>query len=359
MLPDHPPVPVYFAPIEECRDFTRIERRFKDLLNCAEFEQYVPDKGLVAVKTHFGEKNSITHIPPRIFKPLAARIKQAGGRPFLTETSTLYKGSRSDTIVHCELAHNHGFTLENTAMPVIMSDGLNGGFEAEIAINGELCKKVAIAGLLPGIHGLVCASHPTGHVKFGFGGAIKNLGMGLSSRKGKMTMHSSIKPYIKPEKCAKCGYCMQWCPEDAIIEINGIIRILGEKCIGCGECLTQCRFDAVAYNWETGSEEIQKLTAEHALGVVKGKKVFFINYFINFTKDCDCFGTAKTPIIRDFGILASPDPVAIDTACLDLIEQREKRPLNTLTYPGIDPRIQVQHAEKIGLGSQTYKIITC
>lgn len=353
------PAKVFFAPVESKTPPDKIERRLKDLLNAADFDRYIVGQDYTAVKTHFGEKNSITHVPPRFFKTLTARIKQAGGRPFLIETSTLYKGNRSDALAHTELALNHGFTPENTGMVVIMGDGLKGDYETEVTVGKNDEIKVNVAGLLRKINCLVAVSHPTGHVAMGFGGTLKNLGMGLSSRKGKMVQHSSVKPSIQPDKCTGCGHCLRWCPEDAITLENSKAKINNETCIGCGECLTECRYDAVLYNWGMDNSRIQELCTEHAMGVVKGKSCFYINYLINFTQDCDCFGTAKTPVISDIGLLASEDPVAVDEAAITLIETRNQKPLSEIAYPDIDPRVQTQHGEKIGLGSRNHQLVEC
>lgn len=331
-----------------------VEKKLKKLLTAAGFEKGLPEKGLVAVKTHFGEKNSVTHVPPRFFRPLAARIKQAGALPFFTETSTLYRGNRSNAADHLLHAAAHGFTPENTGMPVIMADGLKGEWEYGVEIPG---KQVMVAGLMARVHAVVCVSHPTGHVAMGYGGAIKNLGMGLASRKGKLTMHSSVKPSVARDRCTGCGHCIPWCPEAAIAMREDAAEIDAAKCIGCGECLAECRFDAIPYNWEMDKTEIQKMTAEHALGAIKGKPCFYINYLINFTKDCDCFGTAKTRVTDDIGLLASTDPVAVDEASITLIEKNHGAPLDTLTYQGLDPRIQTRHGEAIGLGSTQYELV--
>jgi len=348
---------VFFAPLPDKAPADKIERKLKDLLNASEFEKQLPDRDFVAVKTHFGEGDSVTHVPPRFFKPLAARIKQAGAIPFFTETSTLYKGRRADAVAHLILAQEHGYTIEETGMPVIMADGLKGDYEYEVEIAPGL--KVAIAGMLRRINALVCVSHPTGHVALGFGGTLKNLGMGLSSRKGKRVQHSSVKPQVKTDKCTGCGRCVKWCPENCIILTDKKAHINENTCIGCGECLVECRFDAILYNWEMDKTRIQMLTAEHAFGVVKGRQCFYINYGLNFTKDCDCFGTVKTPVCPDLGLFASTDPVAVDEACITLLEQHSGKPLSELAYPGLDPRIQTRHGESIGMGSRKYELIEC
>ncbi|MFH0920607.1 MAG: DUF362 domain-containing protein [Fibrobacterota bacterium] len=348
---------VFFAPLPDTPPADKVERRLKDLLTAAEFEKHLPEKDYVAVKTHFGEGNSVTHVPPRFFKPLSARIRQAGAIPFLTETSTLYKGRRGDAVAHMLLAHEHGYTVDATEMPVIMADGLKGDYEYEVEITPGYT--VAVAGMLRKINALVCVSHPTGHIALGFGGTIKNLGMGLSSRKGKLVQHSSVKPQVNRDKCTGCGRCVKWCPSDCITMTDKKARINWDACIGCGECLVECRFDAILYNWEMDKTRIQELTADHAYGVVKGRQCFYINYALNFTKDCDCFGTVKTPVVSDLGLFASTDPVAIDEACITIIEERNKKPLSDLTYPGLDPRIQTRRGQALGMGTREYRLVEC
>ena len=346
---------VFFIPASRQDGPEKIVRKLKNLLTASEFDSSITDQDFIAVKTHFGERKNTTHIPPWFFKPLAARIRQQGGRPFLTETSTLYVGQRSDAVAHLLHAHEHGFSPDVTGMPIIMADGLVGGEEITVPISGELQKEVKIASLCGRIQGLVCVSHPTGHIAIGFGGALKNLGMGLSSRKGKMAQHSSVKPVVQENKCIACGVCLRWCPADAIT-LGEKANIHHEKCLGCGECLTVCRFGAIAFSWAMEGAVLQKNIAEHALGAVAGKKCFHINYLIDYTKDCDCMGHDQKPLVADIGLFASTDPVALDLACIHAIEKQGGKIIE-LGYP-IDPMIQITHAAKIGLGSLEYEIVT-
>ena len=346
---------VYFAPLPDKAPAHLVETKLKELLDATEFERHLPERDYVAVKTHFGEGASVTHVPPTFFKPLAERIKKAGNHPFLTETSTLYKGDRGDAVAHMLLAHRHGFTVDATGMPVIMADGLKGDYEYEVDIGADL--KVAVAGMLRKVNALVCVSHPTGHIALGFGGTLKNLGMGLSSRKGKLVQHSSMKPRVNADLCTGCGRCVAWCPAHCIALADKKAHINETLCIGCGECLVECRYDAILYNWEVESAQIQKSTAEYACGAVNGKQCFFINYALNFTKDCDCFGTVKTPLIPDLGLFTSTDPVAIDEACITLIEQRSGKALQELAGHGLDPRIQTRRGEELGMGSRRYELV--
>jgi len=231
--------------------------------------------------------------------------------------------------------------------------------EIEVQIPGILFTSVNIAREAVLADGLVVVSHPTGHMQVGMGACIKNLGMGLASRKGKLRQHSSIKPYIKKELCTLCKSCIRWCPENTIVEQEEKAFIVSEKCTGCGECLAVCRYHAVAYNWGVESPDLQKRMAEHALGAVMNKKnkIVCMNVLTNMTRDCDCFAIKQTPVIADIGILLSADPVAIDQATLDLTQQKDGFGLAHDSYPDFDPTLQLSHAEEIGLGSRKYELV--
>jgi uncharacterized Fe-S center protein len=240
-----------------------------------------------------------------------------------------------------------------------MADGLAGNTEYEVRIDGELHSHVKVAREVVVADTLITVSHATGHPEAGLGACIKNLGMGLASRMGKMRQHSAMMPEIKPRTCTFCKKCMQWCPEDAIIEKDQKAFILREKCIGCGECLAVCRFEAVKYNWEVEAPQIQKSMAEHAYGVVKNKpgKCMYFNVLVDMTHECDCYGQNQQKCIPDIGILASTDPVAIDMATLDLTEKFNQQSLSQIAFPYIDPLFQLRHAEKLGMGSLAYDLI--
>jgi uncharacterized Fe-S center protein len=240
-----------------------------------------------------------------------------------------------------------------------MADGLMGNNEYEVEINVELHNKVKVAREVVSADALIAVSHPTGHVAAGLGACIKNLGMGLASRMGKMRQHSAMQPAVLEKKCRLCKKCLTWCPQEAIIQKEGKAYILTEKCIGCGECLAVCRFDAVSYDWGAESGYMQKSMAEHAYGVVKQKqeKCFFFNVLVDMTKDCDCFNVTQKKMIPDIGILASNDPVAIDMATLDLTAKANGQHLAAMAYEHHDAMIQLIHAAKIGLGSLKYELI--
>ena len=330
------------------------------LIAASGIDEIISSKDKVAVKIHVGERDNDTHVSSEIVKVIVSMVKEKGGFPFLTETSTLYAGQRSNAIDHLVQAFSHGFTYENTGAPFIMADGLTGNSEIEIPISGIIFKKVSIAREIAFTDALIAVSHATGHGGTALAACLKNIGMGLSSRKGKLRQHSSIKPYIDTVKCTFCKKCINWCPTVAIIEKAGKAYINQKKCIGCGECLAVCNFDAVKYNWGIQSADLQKRISEHALGVIQNirGKSFFFNFLIDMTKECDCYGTKQKRIIPDVGVLASRNPVAVDQATLDLTERKFGCSLAEKCEPHLDPTIQLKHAEKIGLGSRKHNLVS-
>jgi uncharacterized Fe-S center protein len=310
------------------------------------------------VKIHVGEKHNTTHVAPRIVRAVVEGVKRVGGSPFLIETSTLYKGERSNAVDHLRHAYAHGFGFEQIGAPFIMADGLTGTSEVEVPIRGLLFDKVAVAREVLLADSLVAVTHATGHVGNGLGAAIKNLGMGLASRMGKLRQHASLKPTVDSQACTFCAKCLQWCPAEAIVERGGKAFIVSELCIGCGECLAVCRFDAVRHDWGTDLGLLQRREAEHALGAIQDKrdKLLILSFLVDMTKDCDCMARSQRPVQPDLGILASPDPVAADQAVLDLTRERFGSSLAEAGWPGIDATVQLAHGEKIGLGSRTYRL---
>lgn len=318
---------------------------------------FIEPRDMVAVKTHFGETDRSGYPRPVILKRLGELVKERGALPFLTETSTLYRGNRDNAVKHIEHAIKQGFEFEHTGMPIIMADGLLGDEELDVPVNGKLFNSVRIASLIVKSQALVCVSHFTGHMMAGFGAAIKNMGMGCASRRGKMVQHSTVKPSVDQSLCVKCRQCITWCPAGAVSMTGEGALIDQERCIGCGECLAVCRFDAVQFNWEATYEDLQKRIAEHALGVynsTEGKGIY-INILTRISKDCDCMTTYEN-ICADIGILVSSDPVAVDSASLDLVEKYSLRKLSDLAYD-IPYRFQVDYAAELGLGSPSYNLI--
>jgi uncharacterized Fe-S center protein len=352
------PENVYFIEASDNEKDEILCERLRGLIQAEDLLGCIEDKDITAVKTHFGESPELGYARPLYLKMLGDVLKSKGGLPFLTETSTLYKGNRDNAIKHIAHAHAQGFDVASTGMPIIMADGLFGDEEYDVAIHGKMYKSVHIAALFAKCNALVAVSHFTGHLAAGFGATLKNLGMGCASRKGKMEQHSTAKPKIVKKKCTGCGVCAKWCPESAITLVDELAVITAKKCIGCGECLAMCRFDAVKYNWGATYEDLQRKVVEHALGVhsVFQGKSLFINILTRISKDCDCMGHTYKKITPDIGILVSRDPVAVDAAALDLVEKRAGKVLSQLAYD-IPYRVQLDYAKELNFGNQKYTLI--
>jgi uncharacterized Fe-S center protein len=348
---------VFFIKMTDKEDDGILCKKIKKVINDRDLFSFVEAKDIVAVKTHFGEENTRGYVRPLYFKAFAHLLKTKGAVPFLTETSTLYRGNRTNAVEHIHHAYNHGFTLEKTGMPIIIADGLVGDEEVQVEIPGKLYKKVGIASFMVKASAVVMVSHFTGHMLSGFGAALKNMGMGCSSRKGKLIQHSTAQPSVEQKKCTGCGECIKWCPADAIALVDKKAQIDNNKCIGCGECLAVCRFDAVAYNWSETYENIQQKIVEHAMGVAeanKGKIIYF-NFLNRITKDCDCMSKYEK-IMPDVGVLISFDPVAIDAASLDLAEQFGGKKWSQMTFD-IPYKIQIDYSRELGFGNPDYELI--
>ncbi len=348
----------FFIPSAETADDRAMCASLEKLIAAENLLGFIAERDMVAIKTHFGEGKKTGHVPPLYLKMLGALARERKGSPFLTETQTLYKGNRTDAVSHLNHAQNQGYGYNHTGMPIIMADGLYGDEETEVPVPGKLYSSVKIASAVVKAPSLIMVSHFTGHLGTGFGCALKNMGMGCSSRKGKMVQHSTARPRIKAKACTKCGLCVHWCPVSAVAMTEQCAVIDSAKCIGCGQCLAVCRFDAVAYNWGATYEDLQKKVVEHAWGVARGKenKILCVNVLTRISKDCDCM-TDYEPIVADIGIVVSRDPVAADAASLDLVERKAGTKLSDMAYD-IPYRFQIDYAREIGFGSPDYELIT-
>lgn len=307
---------------------------------------------IAGVKTHFGEEGNKTYLSPSWIGEIIKFLKEENLSPVLIETTTLYRGKRQDAVSHLNLAYAHGFTFDRVHAPIIIADGMRGEEDMEIPINLPHVKKAKIGRGVKGINIFIGISHFKGHMLTGFGGTLKNFAMGLSSKRGKLEMHSLSKPYIEETKCTACGECYRYCPHEAVVKKNAIFSITPSKCTGCGGCITICPEGAVKIKWNEASENVQKKVAEYFLAITRGKPGLYINFLVNITKECDCFPSKGNDIItEDKGIMVSLDPVAIDQASFDLIKEEILK-----AHPEINPEIQLEHAEKIGAGTRNYKI---
>jgi uncharacterized Fe-S center protein len=342
------------------------------LLTMAGLQQSVSDGDLTAVKIHFGEKGNHTFIRPIFARRVVEELKKLGAKPFLTDSSTLYPGQRKEAVSALTCAIENGFGYACVSAPLIISDGLRGVTETEVTVEGELLKKVYIGTEIIEADSLVCLTHFKCHELTGFGGAIKNLGMGCASRKGKLVQHSNVAPKVAEKVCIGCGVCLRSCAHDAILITAGKAVIDPQKCAGCSRCITVCPVKAINIQWIETADLVMRKMAEYAKGALTGKegKTIYLSFITQVSPACDCYGHADAPIVNDIGICASSDPVAIDQACADLVNGargNEGSALNSGHEPGGDKfrgvwpqipwEVQLEHGEKIGLGSRQYELV--
>ncbi|MHC4555954.1 MAG: DUF362 domain-containing protein [Planctomycetota bacterium] len=337
-----------------------ISEKARRLFKAGGFADCFEENDFTAVKVHVGEDGNNTYTKAPCIKGLVDELLALKTKPFVTDTSTLYVGQRHNAIDHAILAARHGFGLDELGVPFITPDGLSGTAGTAVEVNGQINKEVFIAYDIARCQSILSVAHLTGHVAAGLGATLKTLGMGCASKKGKMKQHAALKLSISDD-CTHCGVCFDYCPADAITLDDVKAHIDQDKCIGCAECMAVCRFGAVRCNWGQETEVLQKSIAEYALGVLKGKenRAVFFNFLLSITKDCDCFDTPNMPkMVDDIGIAASANPVAVDRAALDLVEKKAGQKLaELLENVKLNTRCQIEHAESIGLGSSSYRLI--
>ncbi|MFZ3046390.1 MAG: DUF362 domain-containing protein [Desulfatirhabdiaceae bacterium] len=342
------------------------------LVQTAGIGKTIDKRDLVAIKIHFGEKGNAAFIRPLFVRKMVEIIRSMEANPFLTDANTLYAGTRSDAPSHLTTAIQNGFAYAVVDAPLVIADGLRGKSECAVSINQKHFKTVYIGAEIVQADALISMAHFKGHELSGFGGTIKNLGMGSASRKGKLAQHSTLSPEIKRKKCIGCGECMMHCSQQALSVVEKKAVLDAKKCIGCGECILICPQEAIQVQWNQSIPTFMENMVEYTLGVLKGKesRSLFVNFITHVSPACDCYGHNDAPIVRDIGVLASHDPVAIDQASVDLVNQESANPGSCLTvntqagedkfrgiYPKIDWTLQLAYAEEIGLGTRTYDLI--
>jgi len=343
------------------------------LLDAAGIADIVGKDELTAVKIHFGEKGGHAYIRPVFIRRIVDRIKELGGKPFLTDSCTLYPGERKEAVSSLTCGIENGFAYAVAGAPLIMCDGLRGHSSRRVNIGGELLDSVDIGLEILESDVLIAVSHFKCHELTGFGGVLKNLGMGCSSRTGKLEQHSTVAPTVSDQYCIGCGVCLRACAHQAIKVTGGKAHIDNQRCTGCGRCITVCEAKAIQIQWNEEAPLVMKKMAEYAKGAVHGKtgKTLFINFVTQVSPACDCYGHSDAPIVPDLGILVSTDPVALDQACADLVNQAQGFPNTALAsghepggdkfrgvHPDIDWHITLDHAVKIGLGIRDYQLVT-
>lgn len=326
-----------------------------------------------AIKIHFGEPGNLAFLRPNFARTVVDFVKEQGGKSFLTDCNTLYVGRRKDALEHMLAAEENGFSYLATGCHNIIADGLKGTDDIEVPVpGGEYCKTAFIGRAVMDADIFISLNHFKGHEGTGFGGAIKNIGMGCGSRAGKMQMHNDGKPEVDPAACRSCGVCQKFCAHSAIsFDKAKKAHIDHEKCVGCGRCIGSCNFDAIANNWN-GDSTLDYKMAEYAAAVLHGRPHFHISVVNQVSPNCDCHNESDAAIVPDIGIFASFDPVALDKACADAVMAApvistsllgeaanvHKHDHLTALHPDTDWRSQLAHAEKLGIGSCEYSLVT-
>ncbi|MDD2899349.1 MAG: DUF362 domain-containing protein [Desulfuromonadaceae bacterium] len=342
------------------------------LLTQAGLAKTVNEGDLTAVKIHFGEKGNHTYLRPVFARRVVEEIKKRGAIPFLTDSSTLYPGQRKEAVSALGCAIENGFAYACVGAPLIISDGLRGVTETEVPVDGELLKSAFIGTEIIEADSIVTMTHFKCHELTGFGGAIKNIGMGCASRKGKLVQHSTVAPKVSQKNCTGCGICPKSCAHGAIVVANSKAFIDPDKCAGCSRCITVCPVTAINIQWNAAADTVMRKMAEYTKAALTGKdgKAIYINFITQVSPACDCYGHSDAPIVNDIGICASTDPVAIDQACADLVNGARGNEGSALQsghepggdkfrgcWPEIPWEVQLEHGERIGLGSRKYELV--
>ncbi|MBQ7801556.1 MAG: DUF362 domain-containing protein [Oscillospiraceae bacterium] len=323
-----------------------------------------------AIKIHFGEPGNLAYLRPNYAKVIVDLIKGAGGKVFLTDCNTLYVGRRKNALDHLEAAYENGYNPFTTGCHVIIADGLKGTDEVLVPIDGDYVKEAKIGRAVMDADIVISMNHFKGHEATGFGGALKNLGMGCGSRAGKMEMHSAGKPVVLKGQCVGCGACAKICAHSAITIADKKASIDHNKCVGCGRCIGICPMDAAVAANDESNDILNCKIAEYALAVIKDRPNFHISLVVDVSPNCDCHAENDVPIVPNVGMFASFDPVALDVACADAVNRQSvisgsvldelPKPHNdhfTNSHPETNWRSAVDHAVKLGMGSKEYELI--
>ncbi len=358
---------VYFTNLR-AKPGENLLQKLEKLIRAAGIETIDFNKKFTAIKIHFGEPGNLAYLRPNYAKVVADVVKSLGGKVFLTDCNTLYVGRRKDALEHMDAAYENGYNPFTTGCQVIIADGLKGSDETLVPINGEFVKEAKIGTAIMDADIIISLNHFKGHEEAGFGGAIKNLGMGSGSRAGKMEMHSDGKPSVSARKCQSCGKCIKICAHSAISFVDKKAQIDHSKCVGCGRCIAMCAFDAIKPDYTVSTRSFNCKMAEYAYAVVKDRPSFHISLVVDVSPYCDCHAENDLPIIPDVGMFASFDPVAIDMACADMAMKQPVIPGSALTedskgdhfthmHPTTNWKECLEHAAKIGIGSLEYELI--
>ena len=364
---------VYFTDFR-CRPGDSQLKKLQRLIVKAGIDSIDFNDKYVAVKIHFGEWGNMAFLRQQYAKIVCDYVKSKGGKPFLTDCNTLYAGYRHNALDHLDAAYMNGYNPLATGVHTIIADGLRGTDERLIPVEGgEYVKEAKIGAAVAEADIIISITHFKGHCNAGFGGVLKNIGMGCGSKHGKMEMHTHGTPYISQGSCIGCGMCVKNCINDGVHVINGKAVIDEEHCVGCGHCFAFCPKGAINCKWDEAKPVMNRKIAEYTKAVLQGKPAFHISFVVDVSPECDCDGGNDIPVVPDVGIFAGFDPVAVDQACVDAVNSqhiisgsradREEcdcghHDVAKLVHPDTDWESSLIHAEKIGLGTRDYSLVT-
>ena len=349
-----------------------LPQKLARLIMPAGFDQIDFENKYAAIKIHFGEKGNLAFLRPNYAKVVVDLIKDLGGKPFLTDATPMYVGSRKTALVHIETAYLNGFTPYSTGCHVIIADGLKGTDEVAVPVQGgEYVQNAYIGRAVMDADIVISLNHFKGHEEAGYGGAMKNLGMGCGSNAGKREMHSEGRPVVEADKCVGCGTCAKYCAHEGPQMEDGVMHIDWTKCMGCGRCIDVCPMKAIHSAYAQSTSILNCKIAEYTKAVLDGRPHFHISLVRDVSPYCDCHAENDVPIVPDVGMFASFDPVALDLACAEAVNAQTIMPnsklakanrpdLDNLTgsFPETNWRSQIAHAKKIGLGEDSYELVT-
>ena len=351
--------------------------KLKRLIRAAGIGEIDMDNKFVAIKMHFGELGNLGFLRPNYAKAVADVVKDLGGKPFLTDCNTLYVGSRKNALEHLYCAWENGFTPMTVGCPILIGDGLKGTDDVEVPVNGEYVQNAKIGRAIMDADVFISLNHFKGHEMAGFGGAIKNIGMGCGSRAGKKEQHHNGQPSVHQDKCVGCKACMKECANQGLAfdETTRKMHIVTENCVGCGRCIGACNFDAIDFSSWAAVKDLNCRMAEYAKAVVDGRPNFHISLIVDVSPNCDCHAENDAPILPNIGMFASFDPLALDQACVDACLACDPLPNSQLSdnmakpdfcdhhdhfensTPDSEYKTCLEHAEKIGIGSRSYELV--
>jgi len=369
---------VYFTDFRTVANGDGLPNKLRKLIRKAGIEELDMDGKFVAIKMHFGELGNVSFLRPNYARAVVDVVKSLGGKPFLTDCNTLYPGSRKNALEHLYCAWENGFSPLSAGCPILIGDGLKGTDDVLVPVEGgEYVKEAKIGRAIMDADVFISLSHFKGHESTGFGGAIKNIGMGCGSRAGKAAQHNDGKPVVEEEDCRGCKLCMKLCANDGLVfdEETRKMHVDHDHCLGCGRCLGACNFDAIHFVSDNANAVLNCRMAEYTKAVVTGRPNFHISLVMDISPNCDCHCENDAPILPDVGMFASFDPLALDQACVDACLKEKPLPNSQLgdnmrranffdwndhftnSTPESEWKSCLEHAEKIGLGTRDYELI--